>query len=79
MINCNCPVCLTGVVEPVGYIELKEGPLEFCFGRYPLTNKVAILIGLCSRGNCQYIGLETASESLVNAKSLIGSDLKIRK
>lgn len=24
----NCPVCLVGVVDPFGYIELKEGQLD---------------------------------------------------
>ncbi|MDR6550371.1 hypothetical protein [Paenibacillus qinlingensis] len=63
MINSNCPVCMAGVVEPVGYIELKEGPLEFNIGRFKLTNKAAIVIGKCSRGNCQYVGMEATLES----------------
>ncbi|WP_240421180.1 hypothetical protein [Paenibacillus periandrae] len=67
----NCPVCQVGVVEPVGYFELKEGPLEFTLDHFPPSNKATITIGLCNREPCQYVGTGTAPESLNPAKKLL--------
>lgn len=67
----NCPVCLVGVVEPVGYFELKEGPLEFKLDHSPPTNKATITIGLCNTETCQYIGTGAVPESLTQAKRLL--------
>ncbi|MDR6554844.1 hypothetical protein J2736_006075 [Paenibacillus qinlingensis] len=71
---CNCPVCQVGVVENVGYIELKEGPLEFKFSQFPPAEKAAITIGICSRGSCQYVGMGATPESRSLARSCV-SDL----
>lgn len=57
----NCPVCLVGIVKPVGYVELKEGPLEFKLGQLPPTKKAAITI----------VGIGAAPESPTLAKSLL--------
>ncbi|NHN34940.1 hypothetical protein [Paenibacillus agricola] len=67
----NCPVCLVGVVETLGYVELKEGPLEFQYGRLPLTKKATIIIGMCSRGPCQYVGMGAVPESPTVAKRIL--------
>ncbi|KRF13572.1 hypothetical protein ASG93_13700 [Paenibacillus sp. Soil787] len=68
---CNCPVCLVGVVKPFGYIELKEGPLEFKLSRFPPDKKTAITIGICSREPCQHIGMGATKKSTTLAKSLL--------
>lgn len=67
----NCPVCLVGIVEPVGYVELKEGPLEFKLGQFPPTNKATITVGMCSREPCQHVGMGAVPESRTQAKILL--------
>ncbi|WP_240421175.1 hypothetical protein [Paenibacillus periandrae] len=67
----NCPVCLVGVVEPFGYIELKEGPLEFKLGRFQLAKKMAITIWMCNREQCQHVGTGATREYPTLAKSLL--------
>jgi hypothetical protein len=67
----NCPVCLIGVVEPIGYVELKEGPLEFKTGRVPPSNKSAITITMCSDETCKHVGMGTDQGSLTQGKRLL--------
>lgn len=67
----NCPVCLVGVVETVGYFEIKEGPLEFNLNPSHPTNETTITIGLCNSENCQYIGSGTAPDAFSPAKQLL--------
>lgn len=67
----NCPVCLVGIVEPIGYVELKEGPLEFKLGQFPPTKKETITIAMCSRESCQHVSMGAAPESLTPAKRLL--------
>ncbi|KQX68936.1 hypothetical protein ASD40_00030 [Paenibacillus sp. Root444D2] len=67
----NCPVCLVGIVEPIGYVELKEGPLEFKLCQFPPAKKETITIGICSRKSCQHINMGAVPESLTPAKNLL--------
>jgi hypothetical protein len=58
------------VVEPLSYVELKKGLLEFKLGRLPPI-KAAIIIGMGSRGACQYVGMGAALESPTVAKRIL--------
>ncbi|MDQ0875901.1 hypothetical protein QFZ77_004560 [Paenibacillus sp. V4I3] len=65
----NCPVCLVGIVEPIGYVELKEGPLEFKLGQFPPTKKETIPIAMCSRESCQHVSMGNFRNPLLRPRA----------
>lgn len=67
----HCPVCLIGVVESIGYVELIEGPLEFKTGRVPPSNQSVITIWKCSNEICNHVGMGTDQGSLTQGKRLL--------
>lgn len=67
----NCPKCLNGVVEVIGYMELKEGPIEFVFAKLIPEEMPAVTVELCSRTPCDYVTIGAAPESLSLAKRIL--------
>lgn len=65
----NCPKCHHGMLENIGYVELKGGPLELKTVQYVPDNVPAIMVYLCSREPCDHVNLRAAPESLSLAKS----------
>lgn len=63
----NCPRCKSGVMESVGYIELKPGPLQIRINEIP-DNTPALDIRVCSKDSCGYAYMEAAPASLSLAK-----------
>lgn len=64
----NCPQCHTGVLESVGYIELKPGPLQLQIGSFIPDQTPALNIRICSKDHCGYVHVEAAPASLSLAK-----------
>ncbi|MEB8638315.1 hypothetical protein P4H32_32325 [Bacillus cereus] len=64
----NCPNCFTGVLETVGFIELKTGVLEIQLTPFIPDNTAALGIKICSKDLCGYVKLEAAPASLSLAK-----------
>ncbi|WP_141505066.1 hypothetical protein [Paenibacillus luteus] len=48
----NCPECKTGVMEPIGFFEVKSGPMSLYFGRDAPDNQPAINMLMCSKEIC---------------------------
>lgn len=67
----NCPLCHVGVLEIIGYIELRQGPLEFKFSMWPPENAPALTVKMCSRQPCDYVDLGAAPKSHTLAKRLL--------
>lgn len=66
----NCPECKTGVLEPIGFIELNEN-LRFTYSKFPPTQKPSLVIMLCSRG-CDYVQIKSSP----NTMSFVRTQLK---
>ncbi|QHT61196.1 hypothetical protein GXP70_15340 [Paenibacillus lycopersici] len=65
----NCPQCGVGVIEQIGYIEIKQGPIEIVLKpELPDRAIPAITIKLCSRGPCTYMEWGAAPESFTLSK-----------
>lgn len=66
----SCPCCGSGVMETVGYLELKSGPINFVFSCSipdPVsTTTIQMLI--CSLDDCGYTHMRAAPGSLSHAK-----------
>jgi hypothetical protein len=69
--ECNCPICHVGVVEIVGYIELKQGPLEFKLSKWPPEETPALAVKMCSREPCDYVRIGAAPKSHTLAKRML--------
>lgn len=64
----NCPKCMTGILECVGYFEIKEGPVQFHLSRLLPEHTPAIGVNVCSKDHCGHVGFEAAPESLSLAR-----------
>jgi hypothetical protein len=60
----NCPECKTGVMEPLGYIEVKTGPVTIHFGSEAPSNEPAIAILMCSKEICGCVHFEGSPGTL---------------
>ncbi len=67
----NCPNCEVGIMELIGYIPLKAGPLELVFDRFPPHDAPALTVSLCSREPCEHAAIGAAPKSLSLAKRLL--------
>jgi hypothetical protein len=65
-----CPKCQAGVLEPLGYIELKEGTLQLTLSQFTPPNIPALEIRICSKDPCGNVEIEAAPGSLTLAKRL---------
>lgn len=63
-----CPKCRSGVLETLGYVELKEGPLQLTLSRFTPSKIPALEIRVCSKDPCGMVEIEAAPESLTLAK-----------
>lgn len=60
----NCPECKTGVMESLGYMEVKAGPVSIHLGRDAPPNEPAINILMCSKEICGCIHFEGSPGTL---------------
>lgn len=60
----NCPECRTGVMEPIGFIEVKPGPMSLYFGRDAPENQPVIKMLMCSKEICGCIRFSGAPGTL---------------
>lgn len=66
----SCPECRTGIMEPLGYIELSEKTLQINYGRDSPATEPAINILICSKEVCSCVRFVGSPGSLRIAKEL---------
>ncbi|MDF2651437.1 MAG: hypothetical protein K0Q73_7242 [Paenibacillus sp.] len=75
----NCPACIAGVLEAVGYVELKTGTLQIQLTPFVPENTAALIIKICSKDLCGHVKLEAAPASLSLAKSTLRDALYAKR
>lgn len=69
MTTINCPLCKIGVLEPIAYFDLGDGPLQLKMSFF-IPNR-SIGIHICSNDRCCHTEMKAAPGSLTSAKSTL--------